>query len=44
MDLLVSAPRKRYVGIHFAVDVNTKEVISMSVTTDDMFDSEALPT
>jgi hypothetical protein len=35
--------RKRYIKIHFAVDINTKEVISMDVTTDDVYDSEVLP-
>jgi hypothetical protein len=35
--------RKRYIKIHFAVDTNTKEVISMDVTTDDIPDSEVLP-
>jgi len=34
---------KRYIKIHFAVDINTKEVISMDVTTDDIHDSEVLP-
>jgi hypothetical protein len=33
----------RYIKIHFAVDINTKEVISMDVTTDDVYDSEVLP-
>jgi hypothetical protein len=35
--------RKRYIKIHLAVDINTKEVISMDVTTDDVHDSEVLP-
>jgi hypothetical protein len=35
--------RKRYIKIHFAVDINTKEVISMDVTTADIHDSEVLP-
>jgi hypothetical protein len=35
--------RKRYIKIHFVVDINTKEVISMDVTTDDVHDSEVLP-
>jgi hypothetical protein len=35
--------RKRYVKIHFTVDTNTKEVISMDVTTDDIHDSKVLP-
>jgi hypothetical protein len=34
---------KRYVKIHFVVDVKTKEVVAMEVTTDDMYDSEVLP-
>jgi hypothetical protein len=35
--------KRRYVKIHFAVDVKTKEVLAMYVTTDDMHDSEVLP-
>ena len=35
--------RKRYIKIHFVVDINTKEVISIDVTTDDIHDSEVLP-
>jgi hypothetical protein len=35
--------KKRYVKIHFAVDVKTKEVLAMYVTTDDTHDSKALP-
>ncbi|MEM2304803.1 MAG: transposase, partial [Candidatus Methanomethylicia archaeon] len=35
--------RKRYIKIHFAVDVKTKEIVAMEVTTDDFHDSEALP-
>jgi len=35
--------RKRYVKIHFAVDVKTREVLAMYVTTDDIHDSEVLP-
>jgi hypothetical protein len=35
--------RKRYIKIHFLVDINTKEVISMDVTTDDVHDSEVIP-
>jgi len=35
--------KKRYVKIHFAVDVRTKEVLAMDVTTDDTHDSEVLP-
>jgi len=35
--------KKRYIKIHFAVDVKTKEVLAMYVTTDDKHDSEVLP-
>jgi hypothetical protein len=35
--------KKRYVKIHFAVDARTKEVVAMDVTTDDVHDSEVLP-
>jgi hypothetical protein len=35
--------RKRYIKIHFVVDINTKEAISMDVTTDDVYGSEVLP-
>jgi transposase len=35
--------RRRYIKIHFAVDVRTKEVLAMDVTTDDTNDSEVLP-
>ncbi|MEM2405335.1 MAG: IS5 family transposase, partial [Candidatus Methanomethylicia archaeon] len=35
--------KKRYIKIHFAVDVKTKEILAMDVTTDDVHDSEALP-
>jgi len=35
--------KKRYVKMHFAVDVKTKEVLAMEVTTDDKHDSEVLP-
>jgi hypothetical protein len=35
--------RKRYIKIHFTVDINTKEVISMDVSTDDVHVSEVLP-
>jgi len=35
--------KKRYVKIHFAVDVKTKEVVAMNVTTNDKHDSEVLP-
>jgi len=39
----VHGKKKRYIKIHFAVDVKTKEVLSMEVTTDDVHDSKALP-
>jgi len=35
--------RKRYVKIHFAVDIKTREVVSMDITTDDIHDSKVLP-
>jgi transposase len=35
--------KKRYVKIHFAVDVRKKEVLAMDVTTDDIHDPEVLP-
>jgi hypothetical protein len=35
--------RKRYIKIHFVVDVRTREVVSMDVTTDDVHDSKFLP-
>ena len=35
--------KKRYVKIHFAVDVKTKEILAMEVTTDNIHDSETLP-
>jgi len=35
--------RKRYVKIHFAVDVKIKEILAMDVTTDNIHDSKALP-
>ena len=35
--------RKRYVKLHFAVDVETKEVVAMEVSTDDTHDVKALP-
>ena len=35
--------KKRYVKLHFAVRVDTHEVVSMEVTTDDAHDSEAVP-
>ncbi|MGC8961473.1 MAG: transposase [Candidatus Bathyarchaeia archaeon] len=36
--------KKRYIKIHFAVNVKTKEILAMDVTTDDIHDSKALPT
>ncbi len=33
--------KKRYVKLHFAVDVETKEVVSMEVSTDDVHDVKA---
>jgi IS5 family transposase len=35
--------KKRYVKLHFAVNTETHEVVSMEVTTDDAHDSEAAP-
>ncbi|MEM4700389.1 MAG: transposase [Candidatus Nezhaarchaeales archaeon] len=35
--------KKRYIKIHFSVDVKTKEVLAMEVTTDDVHDLKALP-
>lgn len=35
--------RKRYVKLHFAVDVESKEVVAMEVSTDDTHDVKALP-
>jgi len=35
--------RKRYVKVHFAVRVDTHEVVSMTVSTDDDHDSRAVP-
>ncbi|MBS7635412.1 transposase [Candidatus Bathyarchaeota archaeon] len=34
--------KKRYVKVHFAVDVETKEILAMKATTDDVHDSEAV--
>jgi len=34
---------KRYVKLHFAVDVRTKEVVAMEVSTDDIHDVKAFP-
>jgi len=33
--------RKRYVKLHFAVDVETKEVVAMEISTDDVHDIKA---
>jgi hypothetical protein len=35
--------KKRYVKLHFAVRVDTHEVVAMEVTTDDVHDVKALP-
>jgi transposase len=35
--------KKRYVKLHFAVNTETHEVVSMEVTTDDVHDSRAAP-
>ena len=35
--------KRRYIKIHFAVNVKTKEVVAMDVTTDDIHDSKAFP-
>ncbi len=35
--------RKRYVKLHFAVDVKSKEVVAMEVSTDDTHDVKAFP-
>ena len=35
--------KKRYVKLHFAVNVETKEVVSLEVSTDDTHDSKDLP-
>jgi hypothetical protein len=39
----VHGQRKRYVKLHFAVNVETKEVVAMEITTDDVHDSEVFP-
>ena len=39
----VYGKKKRYVKVHFAIDVKTKEIVAMDVTMDDRHDSEALP-
>jgi len=35
--------KKRYVNLHFAVDVETKEVVAMEISTDDIHDVKAFP-
>jgi len=35
--------KKRYVKLHFAVDVESKEVVAMEISTDDMHDVKAFP-
>ena len=35
--------KKRYIKLHFAVRVDTHEVVAMTVTTDDVHDSEEAP-
>ena len=39
----IHGKKKRYVKVHFAVNVETKEVVAMEVTTDDVHDSRLLP-
>jgi hypothetical protein len=39
----VCGRRKRYIKIHFTIDVKTKEIISMYATTDDVHDFKVLP-
>ncbi|MEM2193389.1 MAG: transposase [Candidatus Methanomethylicia archaeon] len=39
----VHGKKKCYIKIHFSVDVKTKEILAMEVTTDDFHDSEVLP-
>jgi hypothetical protein len=35
--------KKRYVKLHFAVDIESKEVVAMNISTDDMHDVKAFP-
>ena len=35
--------KKRYVKLHFAVDTESKEVVAMTISTDDMHDVKAFP-
>jgi hypothetical protein len=39
----VHGKRSRYVKLHFAVNVESKEVVAMEVSTDDTHDMKALP-
>ncbi|MBS7609193.1 transposase [Candidatus Bathyarchaeota archaeon] len=39
----VQGRKRRYVKVHFAVDVKTKEIVAIEVTMDDVHDSKALP-
>jgi hypothetical protein len=43
VDGRVYGRRKRYIKIHFVVDVRTREIVSMDVATDDVHDSKVLP-
>jgi len=35
--------KKRYIKLHLAVDIETREVVALEVSTDDVHDSKALP-
>lgn len=35
--------KRRYIKLHFAVNIESKEVVAMEVTTDDVHDVKALP-
>jgi hypothetical protein len=35
--------KKRYIKVHFAVNVETREIVAMDVTTDDAHDSKVFP-
>jgi len=39
----VHGKKRRYVKLHFAVNIESKEVVAMEVSTDDKHDVEALP-
>lgn len=39
----IHGKKKRYIKIHFAVNVETEEVVAMEVTTDGTHDSEVFP-